>query len=76
MNAAPPPRNAPGIWSACARNRIIRSNYSQALIDFIGEGVLVCDTHMRLLRANAAAERLLGEGFGRQSLDHLPLPSR
>jgi PAS domain S-box-containing protein len=27
---------------------------------------------MRLLQTNAAAERLLGEGFGRQSLDHLP----
>jgi PAS domain S-box-containing protein len=44
----------------------------QAVLDFIAEGVLVCDTHMRLFQTNAAAERLLGEGFGGQSLDQLP----
>jgi PAS domain S-box-containing protein len=43
----------------------------QAVLEFISEGVVVCDTHMRLLQTNAAAERLLGEGFGSQSLDHL-----
>ncbi|HEX4211499.1 MAG TPA: CHASE3 domain-containing protein, partial [Candidatus Binataceae bacterium] len=43
----------------------------QAVLNFIDEGVLVCDTHMRLLQTNPAAERLLGEGFGNTSLDHL-----
>ena len=64
----------------CARDleRVRKETHAQdqlltALIDFAGEGVLVCDTHMRLRRGNGAAERLLGEGFGRQSLDHLPL---
>jgi len=44
----------------------------QAVINFISEGVLVCDTHMRLIQTNAAAERILGEGFGRRPLDQLP----
>jgi PAS domain S-box-containing protein len=44
----------------------------QAVFDFISEGVLVCDTHMRMLQTNAAAERLLGADFGQRSLDHLP----
>ena len=44
----------------------------QTVLDFINDGVLVCDTHMRLLQTNAAAKRLLGDDFGRRSLDHLP----
>jgi PAS domain S-box-containing protein len=44
----------------------------QAVFDFISEGVLVCDTHMRVLQTNAAAKRLLGADFGQRSLDHLP----
>jgi PAS domain S-box-containing protein len=43
-----------------------------AVLDFIKEGVLVCDTHMRLLRTNAAAKRLLGNDFVQRSLDQLP----
>ena len=44
----------------------------QAVLNFINEGVMVCDTHMRLLESNAAAKRLFGDDLGRQSLDHLP----
>jgi len=43
----------------------------EVVLDFIDEGVLVCDTHMRLLQTNAAAQRLLGDDFGSRSLDHL-----
>jgi PAS domain S-box-containing protein len=63
----------------CARDleRVGREAHQQeqllkALMDFIAEGVLVCDTHMRLLRTNAAAERLLGKDLGQQTLDRLP----